>query len=1531
MKTQIQQLSLLALLGAAISITPRVGAAGTTVWSGGDVAVNTNWSDTLNWSPGSGASNPPGTGDTVIFGAQGSSSVTLVDNTVDANTAISSLLFTNVGGGHDTLILTNVTLTVNGLLSVGLAGQATPDAMSGPGNFTVNNVAGPLNIGGSGGATETATLTLADGTNTINVSKLSIGESAGSNGRQCTLNLGNGINIINADTINLGTGKAQGTIQFAAAATSGSVKIRNTAGTGRASLVLGNDSSSGSATCNGKLLLAGHFADVLASTTHIPGPESAAGTGGSIGSLTADNGVFDTTSLNIAENSPGTNTHPTCVGTLTIGGNPTNTITLIVNSPSGPGGGQFFLSDAPGGWFDDNGVPKTTLTGNGTFNLNTNGIAQIYCSMLKVAATSNTATLSINGGTLNMEAATNTIGTRTAPIDNVTLDFATLNVGEDGSSLNLAAINLTLNDTNVINVASLPPITHLPTTIPVMSYTTLNGALNLGVGTLPGDYQGHIADDGAGTISLVITSGTVVVAKQDIWVGSVNNNWDVSTLNWTNASLSVTNYTEADFVTFNDTAVTGNVTLLGNQHAPSGVTVNNSTLNYVLSGSGRISGATKLTKSGSGSVTLAETGGDNFAGGIVVHGGTLILDDPSSAISGGLTNDAGTAVQLGNNDARGVLPIGGLDDEGTLVFKRSDNVLLSTIISGGGGLSQGGSGSLILNSVQTYSGNTTVSNGVLALNSAGSVASPLVAVKNATLDVSGSDGSGTHFNALTLTNGTLNASNVLITAASLSASNSTIILQADANVAVGGQAIITATSLITGGTANTVKLSSLQNLVLSPTLPIVVPLISYGSATFAGGFNFALVPPVGLSGYISNDVANSSIDLVITNAPQSITWNGGSATDSNWSDAANWSGSAIAPLDALTFDGVNRLNNTNDTAAGTTYTNITFNTGPFILNGNSITLRGTMLNSSSSTQAVNLGFTANGNFTLDGGTGGGALAINGGVTNNTASPQTVTLLNVGSLKDSWATNAGASGGGQLQFSLGASGGDWTILDASGTSNLVSAGNVQLTLGAGSAGGAIEFGTSNSAPNVDLGAGFVSINSPATGNSNAFNMNSGKLKATGMSLPASGAGYLNMNGGTLILGSNSLAGGNGAGGGLVIANINGGSIFSTNGGVFQLTARCPATFNLNAGLVQCGTFQISAGTASSGNGTNFLNGGILICTNITCGLVAGNASSTVYFNGGTLKANAASANFISQNNLAPMTLIVSTNGVIFDTTNFNDAINLALTHDANLDLSQPTQDGGLTKLGTGTLTLGGANSYNGSNTVNAGTLFVSGSVLGNVKVNTGTLAGTGSVGGAAVINGVIAPGTTNNNGVLTVVSNVTINASGTASMKLKKGSLTNDVLSVTDAAGTITYGGILSLTNISGTLAANDTFKLFNAANYAGSFANIVPATPGSGLTWNTNNLTVNGTLSITGAAGPTTNANILSVKLSGNNLLIHGTNNNGGQNFHYAVLSSTNIATPLSNWTSVVTNPFNADGTFDYSTPVDPTQPKVFIDVKAVP
>ena len=68
-------------------------------------------------------------------------------------------------------------------------------------------------------------------------------------------------------------------------------------------------------------------------------------------------------------------------------------------------------------------------------------------------------------------------------------------------------------------------------------------------------------------------------------------------------------------------------------------------------------------------------------------------------------------------------------------------------------------------------------------------------------------------------------------------------------------------------------------------------------------------------------------------------------------------------------------------------------------------------------------------------------------------------------------------------------------------------------------------------------------------------------------------------------------------------------------------------------------------------------------------------------------------------------------------------------------------GSLTKIGLGNLTLSGSNTYTGSTTVNAGKLFVDGSITSAVTVNGGALGGSGNTGSVNVNSGgTLAPGT-----------------------------------------------------------------------------------------------------------------------------------------------------------------------------------------------
>jgi fibronectin-binding autotransporter adhesin len=175
-----------------------------------------------------------------------------------------------------------------------------------------------------------------------------------------------------------------------------------------------------------------------------------------------------------------------------------------------------------------------------------------------------------------------------------------------------------------------------------------------------------------------------------------------------------------------------------------------------------------------------------------------------------------------------------------------------------------------------------------------------------------------------------------------------------------------------------------------------------------------------------------------------------------------------------------------------------------------------------------------------------------------------------------------------------------------------------------------------------------------------------------------------------------------------------------------------------------------------------------------------------------------------------------------------------------------------KVGTGTWIWNGTNlTHTGPTTVNGGTLLINGNAAaaaGNVTVSaSGTLGGSGTVGGATTMNGKLAPGN-NAIGTFTCNGNVTFSASGTAGIEINKTAGTRDLL---DVGGMLTYNGTLHVTNLAGTLASGDSFKIFDATTYTGSFATFNLPPLSAGLIWNTAALTTSGTISVViSNAGP---------------------------------------------------------------------------------
>ena len=153
-----------------------------------------------------------------------------------------------------------------------------------------------------------------------------------------------------------------------------------------------------------------------------------------------------------------------------------------------------------------------------------------------------------------------------------------------------------------------------------------------------------------------------------------------------------------------------------------------------------------------------------------------------------------------------------------------------------------------------------------------------------------------------------------------------------------------------------------------------------------------------------------------------------------------------------------------------------------------------------------------------------------------------------------------------------------------------------------------------------------------------------------------------------------------------------------------------------------------------------------------------------------------------------------------------------------------------------------NTYSGNTAINGGRLLVNGSIGSGATTvsNGGALGGNGTLGGAITVQsgGTLSPGT--GTGILTASNNVTFQAGSTNVMEISKTPLTNDQLRVT---GALTFGGTLVVSNLAGTIAVGDKFKLFQAGSINGSFSVYRLPTLTANLAWNTNSLST-GILSV---------------------------------------------------------------------------------------
>jgi autotransporter-associated beta strand protein len=923
MKTYYLHLSKSTIVAAifAVALSRSVSAAVTNyIWNVASPSAASTWNTAGNWLPAAGFPGAGGdTADTVTFNNAGvSSSAASANNDVTANTTISTLNYTNIGTGNwqvtdigagVTLTVTNLNIGIadNGLSDVAMLDAGTLQVNSsmtvgpvqsaiaiyvvnfgGLSNFVFNASGGTMNLA-SAGAT-VANVTLAGWSNNITAGTIDFNLNDSANSETTTFTLGGGTNIINVGTLDLCYGRDTSTLSFPSGSTGG-LRIRGVGGTDSslANMEIGYHNTSGSGShCGCTMSLNGHPVDMkfqmitLGVSDHIPTAVSPG-----FGAILFDTGTLYASNITMANTSAGNSDAWSTNNAITVGANGT----LIVGS-----GG---ISLATVGSVT-NGLAESAITNNGGTVICSNSII-----INSVSGGSALGYLSLNGGTFTM--VSGTIGTSTFPLTAVNLD-GTLVLGVSGTNTSplvfgsaVTASSGTIFITNVTQVAG-------EVSIPLISYNLSNGDPGISGLTLvlPNNYTGSLVDDGAGTISVTISPAGFSFATL-LWKGAVNgtpnSSWDIGTTpDWINLSGAVSSfYTNPDYVIFDDSAKSSNIILNANV-APGAIAFSNSFLNYRISGTGSIGGVAGLVFDGTATTTLAESGGDNFSGGITINNsGQVILDDANGAISGGLIISSGATVQVGTNDNLGSLPSGAIADNGTLIFDHTTATdTVAAAISGSGTFVQNGTGTVLLSAPASYTGTTTLNAGTLALAASGTISNSFsVTVNNASIDLSGV--SGTSF----LQNPVLNNS-----AITLALPNQSI------------TPLISSSGGITlEGTTNVVNVTVLPPIAYFPTTLELM----YGA--ISGNFNVGLGSlPNGYHGTVSKGSDNYSVLLTITSGPvgvrPTVSWIGTDASNSgitNWSDANNWMlPGPPTPVDNVSFADVGVANNTpfNNTGEG---------------------------------------------------------------------------------------------------------------------------------------------------------------------------------------------------------------------------------------------------------------------------------------------------------------------------------------------------------------------------------------------------------------------------------------------------------------------------------------------------------------------------------------------------------------------------------------------------------------------------------------
>ncbi|MCW1926379.1 autotransporter-associated beta strand repeat-containing protein [Luteolibacter arcticus] len=784
-------------------------------------------------------------------------------------------------------------------------------------------------------------------------------------------------------------------------------------------------------------------------------------------------------------------------------------------------------------------------------------------------------------------------------------------------------------------------------------------------------------------------NGTMELLNQGVsWAGSASGAFQMGALS--GSGVMVGNYT-----TGGNTTVTIGKT--NNSGSYSGV-IANGTGNTV-----------HLVKDGSGTQTLSGT--NSYTGNTTVNGGTLSLSGGSSLSDTGnltLANTAGVQVVFNDSETTGALAGGGVTggdvnlQDNTLTLAGDANTTFSGVISGtDGALAKTGTGTLTLAGASTYTGATTIDAGRLNLTGA---------LPNSSLTVADGAFVGGEGSAAAMTLGSSVGVDIVTSPATAEV------------LTANGPLSVTGTTLV-----------DFSGPMPTPAFKV----LQFGSN--ANGFtaaNFDLVDPTSYRpGYAFTVNAN---DVTLTMAKKSLEWTG--SQDATWEndmlanfrDTTTLADEKFFTADDVLFGNLPATDPTVTVIGTVAPSSFTFNsTLNYTIEGGAITGPGGLTKEGSGTAtlsgpntftgaiAVNTGtlvFKAPANAAWTMPTGAKTIA-SGAVMQIDFTPQTTlhlqtnpgsTAISAGAVLDLYSTAYNVNSYHLLN-------GGWTAT-GTGTIRISGGGAVACWTGGNNAlagfTGLLDIQNGQFAVNVDnattLG-GTLDVNVTATGK---LDMRSGHFTVD--SLDGAAGSEIIKSHNTAV----TLTVGNNSGSGAFAGNL------SNATGTIGLTKVGTGTQTLSGTNTHTGPTTVNGGTLALTGGAAIADTGAVVLADAAGAQVVLNASEAI----GSLAGGGATGGTV---NLQANTLTVG------------NASNTAFA-------GSLSGSGGLTKVGAGTLTLSGANSYAGNTAVNAGVLSVASAFFGDastVTVLTGAVlnlnTGTDDTVGTLILGETTVPGGTYN--------------------------------------------------------------------------------------------------------------------------------------------------------------------------------------------